>query len=149
MRRTGQGCLLVGALTTLAAVAATAQAQPQYPVKSIRLIVPFAAGGSSDYTARTLAQKIGASWGQQVIVDNRAGGSGVIGVQLAAKSAPDGYTVLIASASAFGTAPGLTPNLPYHPVKDFSPVTLMVVSPNMLTANLSVPAQSLGELIHL
>jgi len=84
-----------------------------------------------------------------MVVDNRAGGTGTIGVQVAAKAAPDGYTVLFAAASTFATAPGLNPRLPYDPVKDFSPVTLVVVSPNMLTAHPSVPAQSLGELIQL
>jgi tripartite-type tricarboxylate transporter receptor subunit TctC len=133
-------------LMVLASAQASAQA---YPAKPIRFIVPTAPGGSADFIARTFSQKITDNWRQQMIVDNRAGGTGVIGVQLAAKAAPDGYTVLIATASAFGTAPGLTPNLPYDPVRDFSPVTLVVVSPNMLTANPSVPAQSLAELIQL
>ncbi len=126
-----------------------AQEQAQYPIKSIRLIVPFAAGGSSDYTARTLAHKISASWGQQVVVDNRAGGTGVIGVQLAAKSAPDGYTILFASSSTFATAPALNPNLPYDPVKDFAPISLVVLGPNILTAHPSLPVQSVKDLIQL
>jgi tripartite-type tricarboxylate transporter receptor subunit TctC len=78
-------------------------AQPQYPMKPIRFIIPFAPGGSTDFTARTLAQKLSESWHQQVIVDNRAGAAGVIGVQLAAKSAPDGYTILFASSSIIAT----------------------------------------------
>ena len=84
-----------------------------------------------------------------MLVDNRAGGTGTIGVQVAAKAAPDGYTVLFAAASTFATAPSLSPRLPYDPVRDFSPVTLVEISPNMLTANPSVPAQSLGDLIKL
>ena len=123
-------------------------AQP-YPVKPIRFIVASAPGGSADFIARTFATKITESWRQQMLVDNRAGGTGTIGVQLAAKAPPDGYTVLFAAASTFATAPSLNPRLPYDPVKDFSPVTLVVVSPNMLTAHPSVPAQSLGELIQL
>ena len=147
MYRAACGRLFFGALA--AATAATATAQAQYPAKSIRLIVPFPAGGASDFTARTLAQRISASWRQQVIVDNRAGATGVIGVQLAAKSAADGYTILFASSSTFATAPALTPNLPYDPVKDFAPVSLVVLSPNVLTAHPSVPVQSLKDLIQL
>jgi tripartite-type tricarboxylate transporter receptor subunit TctC len=127
---------------------ASAAAQP-YPMKPIRFIVPSAPGGSSDFIARTFAQKITESLRQQVIVDNRAGGTGLIGVQVASKAAADGYTVLIASSSAFATTPALTPKLAYDPIKDFSPVTLIVVSPNMLTAHPSVPAQTLSELIQL
>jgi tripartite-type tricarboxylate transporter receptor subunit TctC len=144
MRHTPRVCILLASLA-----AATVQAQSPFPVKSIRLIVPFAAGGASDYTARTLAQKITTSWGQQVIVDNRAGGAGVIGVQLAAISAPDGYTLLFASSSTFATGPALNPKLPYNPVKDFVPISLVVLGPNVLTAHPSVPAQSVKELIAL
>ena len=144
-------CLLLGALA--AGVAETAMAQTlrpdAYPLKSIRLIVPFAAGGASDFSARTLAQKLSESWRQQVIVDNRAGGTGVIGVQIAANAAPDGYTVLFASSSTFASAPNLTPNLPYHPIKDFAPVSLVLLGPNLLTAHPSLPVQSLKELIQL
>jgi tripartite-type tricarboxylate transporter receptor subunit TctC len=143
------GCLLLGVLAAVAAAPAIAQTQTGYPVKSIRLIVPFPAGGASDFTARTLANKISASWGQQVIVDNRAGATGVIGVQLAAKSAPDGYTILFASSSTFATAPALTPNLPYDPVKDFAPISLAVLSPNVMTVHPSLPAQSLKDLVQL
>lgn len=140
-------CVCLGTLTVM--TAATTMAQAQYPTKSIRLIVPFAAGGSSDFTARTLAHRIGADWGQQVVVDNRAGGTGVIGVQLAAKAAPDGYTILFASSSTFATAPALNPNLPYNPVKDFAPISLVILGPNILTAHPSLPVQSVKDLIQL
>jgi tripartite-type tricarboxylate transporter receptor subunit TctC len=96
-----------------------------------------------------LAQKLTESWRQQVIVDNRAGGAGVIGVQLAASAAPDGYTLLFASSSTFASAPNLTPNLPYHPLRDFAPVTLAILGPNILTAHPSLPVQSLKQLIAL
>jgi tripartite-type tricarboxylate transporter receptor subunit TctC len=129
--------------------AATATAQTPYPAKSIRLIVPFAAGGSSDFTARKLAHRISTSWGQQVIVDNRAGGTGVIGMQIAAKAAPDGYTMLFASSSTFATAPAISANLPYDPVKDYTPISLVVLGPNVLTAHPSLPVQSLKDLIQL
>jgi tripartite-type tricarboxylate transporter receptor subunit TctC len=140
--------LCLGVLAALAVTAAAAQA-PLYPTKPVRLIVPFAAGGSSDYTARVLAQKISVSWGQQVIVDNRAGGSGVIGVQLAANSSPDGYTILFASSSTFATGPALNPKLPYDPVKDFAPISLVVLGPNVLTTHPSLPVQSIKDLVQL
>ncbi|HTD89780.1 MAG TPA: tripartite tricarboxylate transporter substrate binding protein [Burkholderiales bacterium] len=140
-------CFWFGVLTTM--TEATVTAQTLYPAKSIRLIVPFAAGGASDFTARTLAHRISAHWGQQVVVDNRAGGTGVIGVQIAAAAAPDGYTILFASSSTFATAPALNPNLPYDPVKDFVPIALVVLGPNVLTAHPLVPVQSLNDLIRL
>lgn len=87
------------ALAITVAGAASAQTDPRFPVKPIRLVLPFPAGGASDFTARTLAHRMGASWGQQVVVDNRPGATGVIGVRLAARAAPDGYTALIASSS--------------------------------------------------
>ena len=147
MHYLAHGRFLLGSWAALAA--ATAPAQTQYPSKSIRLIVPFAAGGASDFTARTLAHRLSLRWGQQVIVDNRAGATGVIGVQIAANAAPDGYTLLFASSSTLATAPALTPNLPYDPVKDFAPITLVVLSPNVLTAHPSLPVQSLKDLIQL
>ena len=147
MHYLAHGRFLLGSLAAL--TAATAPAQTLYPVKSIRLIVPFAAGGASDFTARTLAHRLSLRWGQQVIVDNRAGGTGVIGVQIAANAAPDGYTLLFASSSTLATAPALSPNLPYDPVKDFTPITLVVLSPNVLTAHPSLPVQSLKDLIQL
>jgi tripartite-type tricarboxylate transporter receptor subunit TctC len=144
---TTRACILLGAVAAVAV--ATATAQTQYPAKPIRLIVPFPAGGASDFTARTLAHRISANWRQQVIVDNRPGATGLIGMQLGAKAAPDGYTLLFASSSTFATAPSLTPNLPYDPVKDFAPIALVVHGPNVLTAHPSLPVQSLMDLIQL
>ena len=140
---------LLAVLALAIASTAPAQTDTRFPAKPVRLILPFPAGGASDFTARTLAHKLGASWGQQVVVDNRPGATGVIGVQVAARAAPDGYTALIASSSTFATAPALTPALPYDPVKDFVPVSLVVLSPNVMTVHPSVPAQSLKELVLL
>jgi tripartite-type tricarboxylate transporter receptor subunit TctC len=143
---------LAGAVAAsfVAAACAPAALAQSYPLKPVRFIVAFAAGGNTDFVARTIAQKLTESWRQQVIVDNRAGGSGVIGVQLAARAAPDGYTILIASSSTFATMPALTPgSLPYDPIRDFAPITLAVLVPNMLTAHPSVPAQNLKELVQL
>ena len=144
MHYLASACFLLGMLAAVNAAAQTA-----YPTKSIRLIVPFAAGGASDFTARTLAHRISVRWNQQVVVDNRAGATGMIGVQIAAAAAPDGYTILFASSSTFATAPALTPNLPYDPVKDFVPIALVVLGPNVLTAHPSLPVQSLNDLIQL
>lgn len=126
-----------------------ALAQPAYPTKPIRLIVPFAAGGSTDYVARVLAQKLTMTWGQQLIVDNRAGGSGVIGVQTAAHSPTDGYTILFLSSSTFATGPAMNPKLPYHPIRDFTPLSLIALGPNVLTAHPSIPANNVKELVTL
>jgi len=142
--------LALPALIVIAVLAATgsnsATAQ-NYPTKPIRFIVPFAPGGAADFTTRGLAQKLTESLGQQVVVDNRAGASGVIGVQLVANSARDGYTILLGSSSNLAALPSLTPNLPYDPIKDFAPVSLAVLVPNILVAHPSVPAQSIKELI--
>jgi tripartite-type tricarboxylate transporter receptor subunit TctC len=128
------------------AVAASAQ---QYPSKAVRLIVPFAPGGSTDIIGRTVAQKLNEAWGQQVLVDNRAGGSTVIGTDLVAKSAPDGYTLLVTPAP-FTIVPSLaTTKLPYDPAKDFEPIVLINTTPLVVVVNPSVPAKSIKELIAL
>jgi tripartite-type tricarboxylate transporter receptor subunit TctC len=128
--------------------AAGADAAP-YPEKPVRLICPFPPGGAADMVSRLLAEKMTASLGRQVIVDNRTGAGGNIGVELAAKAAPDGYTILLASSSNFSFAPSLGAKLPYDPQRDFSPIALAVMVPNLLTANISVPARNIGELIQL
>src|SRR5712691_3982555 len=102
---------------------AIALSTPQaYPTKPIRLIVPFAAGGGVDFTARVVAQKLGEAYGQPVVADNRAGAAGVIGTELAAKAAPDGYTLLLGSAGPLAILPGVSARVPYDPVRDFAPV---------------------------
>ena len=123
---------------------AVANAQ-DYPVRPVRFIVPFAPGGAADFTARGLAQKLTEGLGQQVVVDNRAGASGIIGVQLVAGSARDGYTLLLGSSSNLAALP----SFPYDPIRDFAPISLAVLVPNILVAHPSVPAQSLKELIQL
>ncbi|MGZ8154785.1 MAG: tripartite tricarboxylate transporter substrate binding protein [Burkholderiales bacterium] len=135
----------------LIAVAATlgsyhALAQTSYPARPIRLIVPVAPGGGTDFTARAIAQRLGDSLGQQVIVDNRPGASGNIGVEIAAKSSPDGHT-LVMPITSFSINPHLFPKLPFDTVKDFAPVVLAASAPLLLVINPSVPAKSVGELI--
>ena len=136
----------------LAAAVASAFAAPaagqSYPQRSIRFVVPFAAGGSTDIIARTLAQKLNEAWGQPVVVDNRAGGSTVIGTEMVAKAPPDGYTFLVTPAP-FTIVPSLAEKLPYHPLNDFEPVTLINTTPLVLVLNPSVPARNVKELIAL
>ncbi len=128
-------------------VSGVAQAQ-SYPSKTVRLIVPFAAGGSTDIIGRVLAQKLTEAWGQQVIVDNRPGGSTVIGTDIVAKSAPDGHTLLVTPAP-FTIVPSLLKKLPYDPAKDFEPITLINTTPLVVVVNPGVPAKSIKELIAL
>jgi len=120
-----------------------------YPVKSIRLIVPFAAGGSSDTLARTLGQALSESFGQQVVVDNRPGAGGNIGMELAAKASPDGYTVVLADVANLAISPTLYAKLPYDPVRDHSPVNMPATSPNVMLVHPSLPATTLKELLTL
>lgn len=132
------------ALALCAAQSAAAQA---YPTKPVRLIVPFAPGGPNDILARLIGQKLAESWGQQVIVDNRPGGGTVIGTEIAVRSAPDGYTLLMISTSHTSN-PSLR-KLPYDPIRDLEPVILLASGPNVVLAHPSVPARSVKELIAL
>jgi tripartite-type tricarboxylate transporter receptor subunit TctC len=134
-------------LLLLALAAAPTWAQ-HWPSKPVRLVVPFAAGGSTDIVARTLGQKLSEAWGQSVVVDNRPGGSTVIGTDIVAKSAPDGYTLLVTPAP-FTIVPSLMSRLPYDPHKDFEPVILINTTPLVVVVNPGVPAKSVKELIAL
>jgi tripartite-type tricarboxylate transporter receptor subunit TctC len=124
-----------------------AQAQT-YPAKAVRLIVPFAAGGSTDIIGRIVGQKLSETWGQPVVIDNRPGGSTVIGTDIVAKSAPDGHTLLVTPAP-FTIVPGLISKLPYDPHKDFEPIALINTTPLVIVVNPGVPAKSVKELIAL
>ncbi len=132
-------------LSLLLATAAQGQA---YPSKAVRLVVPFAAGGSTDIIGRTVGQKLSELWGQPVLVDNRPGGSTTIGTDVVAKSAPDGYTFLITPAP-FAIVPGLIAKLPYDPAKGFEHVTLINTTPLVVVVNPCVPAKSIKELLAL
>jgi tripartite-type tricarboxylate transporter receptor subunit TctC len=126
----------------------TQAADTPYPTKPVRIIVPFAPGGGTDLIARALAQKLSEAWGQQAVIDNRAGGGTVIGSDLVAKSAPDGHTLLL-TANPHTTNPALHPKLPYDTVRDFAGITQIAASPLILTVHPSVPARSVRELIAL
>jgi len=149
MSRTTTLCL--AAVLALSPMAAAAQksAQPNYPTRPIRVIVPYAAGGPMDYIARTLNKKMAPALGQQLVVDNRPGAGGALGSDVVAKSAPDGYTMLHTSSS-HASLPVIMKSLPYDPVKDFAPITLIVNSVGFLfVAHPSVPARSVKEFIAL
>ena len=132
----------------LALVPAMAAAQT-YPAKTVRLVVAFAAGGTTDILARVLAQKLTAATGQQFIVDNRPGAGGTLGSDLVAKSPADGYTLNFGSTSSIAVAPSLYPNLPYDLLRDFTPVTELAVGPIVLAVHPSLPARNVTELIAL
>jgi tripartite-type tricarboxylate transporter receptor subunit TctC len=136
---------LIAALTLFLTGVASSR---DYPVKPIRVIVPYAPGGGTDTTARILAQKLTEQWGQSVIVDNRPGAAGIIGSDIVAKATPDGYTLLVV-AGAHAINPSLYSKLPYDTVKDFAPVAFLVTAPNILVVNPSIPATSVKELIAL
>lgn len=127
--------------------AADAAQMPDYPSKPIRLIVPFAAGGPMDIMSRAIGEKMTAAWGQQVIVDNRGGAGGSIGVELAARSAPDGHTLVTGHIGTHAVNPSLYAKLDYDPVRDFSPITLIATLPLGLFIHQSVAAKSVRELI--
>ncbi len=131
-----------------AAPAAGAPAQ-SYPSKPIRIIVPFSPGGAGDTIMRFIGQKLTDAWGQSSIIDNRAGASGAIGLQLAAKSPPDGYTLVHGTASTHTINPILQHGLPYDPIRDFAPVAILMATPNIIVAHPSVPAANVKELIQL
>lgn len=140
-------CILV-AVGALAAQPAAAQATT-YPDKPIRLIVPYPPGGSVDFTARELAQKLSEAWGQQVVIDNRGGAGSTLGHGMGAKSTPDGYTLLLGTSAGLVVSPALGTRLSYDSLTDFAPIGLAVYAPFALTLNAAVQANSTQEFIAL
>jgi tripartite-type tricarboxylate transporter receptor subunit TctC len=132
----------------LAAFLVVSNAFAQYPSKPIKIVVPYPPGGFNDTLGRTLAAKFTEAWGQPAVVENKPGANTVIGVDYVAKSAPDGYTLLIV-AFPFAVTPSLLKNMPYDTVKDFAPIAWAAVSPNALVVNPNVPVKSVAELIAL
>ena len=126
----------------------TCAGEPPYPARPVRMIVPFAPGGPTDVIARVIAQKLTEAWGSQVVVDNRAGAGGNIGMGIAATALPDGYTVLIVSSS-FVVNPSLYAKIPYDPYKSFVPVTNAAASPNVFTVHPTVGAKTMQDLVAL
>ena len=135
---------LAAVVLALLPLASQAQAWPQKPV---RIIVPYPAGGTSDILARTVSVKLGEIWGQSVVVENKPGANGNVGADFVAKSAPDGYTILLADVGAIAISPSVYTTLGFDPTKDFSPVTMVAYSPHILAVNPSLPVKSVKELI--
>jgi tripartite-type tricarboxylate transporter receptor subunit TctC len=134
--------------SVLAAANAPAQT-PAFPTKAIRFVVPFPAGGPLDISARAIGQKLTDAWGQPVIIDNRPGAGGNIGAELVAKGIPDGYTILMGAVSTHAINPWLYSKMPYDPIRDFVPVSLVTQVPNVLVVHPSVPAKTVKELVAL
>ena len=128
---------------------AKALAQTPWPAKPVRFIVPFPPGQAADIFARLLAEKLTVIWKQQVIVENKAGGSGIPATEYGKAAAPDGYTLMVVSSGTFGVNPSLYPDLPYKPLVDFLPISNIFLVPLVIVAHPSFPADTLGELIAL
>jgi len=136
----------LGAVLLMAAALTHAQS---FPVKPVRVITPFTAGSAIDTLARVVGQKLGDTWGQQVVIDNRIGANGIIGTEAAAKAPPDGYTVYLGNISTLAVNPHLYLKLPYDALRDFAPVTLAATIPVVLVVHPSLPVKSVRELIVL
>jgi len=139
---------LLGAICLMTMAGGEARGEP-YPTRSVRIIVPAAAGGALDVNARKVAEKLGQALGQAVIVDNKPGANGIIGTDIAAKAKPDGYTLLMGSTSTLTINPSLYRSLPYHPLDDFAPITLAVRGSPIMLVSASLPVKTLIEFIEL
>jgi tripartite-type tricarboxylate transporter receptor subunit TctC len=139
-------CAAALAATVGAATAGAASAEPAFPSKPVHIFVPYAAGGAVDVLTRTLGDVVSKQWGQSVVVENRPGAGGVIASQAVATSAPDGYT-LIMVASGHATNPFLYPKIPYDTFKDFTPVSLLASSPNIMLVRADSPFKTVGDVI--
>jgi tripartite-type tricarboxylate transporter receptor subunit TctC len=130
-------------------IATRAHAQAPWPSKPVRFIVPFPPGQAADIFARLMAERLTDVWKQQVVVENKAGGSGIPATETGKAAAPDGYTVMVVSSGTFGVNPSLYPNLPYKPLVDFKPISNIFLVPLVIVAHPEFPAKTLGELIAL
>ena len=139
--------LLAALLGLIATAAAAAERALAYPSRPIRIIITVVPGGGADVTARAIGQKLTEAWGQQAIVDNRPGGNGVVGMDIAAHATPDGHTLVIGTIGPVAVNPSLYSKLPYDPLKDYAPITRAVSALNVLVVHPSVPAKSVKELI--
>ena len=144
MRRLIAACSAI--ILSLACLAATAQ---NYPAKPIRLIVPYPPGGPTDLVGRSIGQKLTEAWGQQVVVENRAGAASAVGTEVAARSPADGYTLLLGTSAGFCISPALGGKLPYDPERDFAPITMLVINPQILVVHPSMPVRSVKALVAL
>ena len=138
--------LFTAAATTFTSVGVHAQ-QAQWPTRPVRLIVPWGAGGSTDIIARTIAQKLGDRWGQQVIVDNKVGGNSIVGAVEGMRAPPDGYTLFMAHSQTMSVNPFLYSKLAYDPFKDFTPISVVAAYPLVIMASDAAPGKTMLELI--
>ena len=138
---------LLGLFTLGVLIPTFVGAAENYPTRPVRLMVTFPAGGGIDLIARTVAQKLSDAWGFQFVIDNRAGGGGVIGTEIVARAAPDGHTLLTASGTGLVINPLLIAKLPYDPFRDFAPISLLAINPTLLCVHPSTPVTSVKELI--
>lgn len=134
-------------LTLIALVVGNAHAQSNYPSRPVRIVVPYAPGGGTDINARNVAPKLMERWGQTVVIDNRPGGNAMIGADIVAKAAPDGYTILLSTSSEIVTVQSLFKSVPYDALRDFEPVTLASTTPVIITAHPSTKVKSIKELV--
>ena len=131
------------------AAPATAPAQQKYPTRSVRVVLPFAAGSAVDVLARLYAQRMSEGWGQQVVVDNRTGANGIIGMEAIARATPDGYTIGMANIATLAVNPAIYPKLPYDALRDYVPISLTATIGNCLMVHPSLPVHSVKELVTL
>ncbi len=149
MKQLSQLILLVTVHLLLTGGSRAAQpAADNYPSRAVRMIIPFAPGGASDFAGRILQPKLGEELGQQVVVDNRTGASGNVGVEIAARANPDGYTIFLGNVGTMAINPSIFPKFPIRPLRDFAGITLVVDIPGALAVHASVPAANTKELIH-
>ncbi len=149
MKRPAPIAAVIAATLGLMLASTPASAQADYPNKPIRLIVGFAPGGSTDIVGRIVAQRLGERLGQTVVVDNKAGAGGTIGADMAAKAAPDGYTLTLGTTSTHAISAGAYSKLPYDPVADFTQISLVAITPYLLVVNPQVKANNLAEFVAL
>ncbi len=149
MTRPMRGIAYIAASLAMLVVPILAEAQADFPNKPIRLIIGFPPGGSTDIVGRIVAQKLSERLGQQVVVENRGGAGGTIGADAAAKAAPDGYTLTVGTTSTHAVAAGAYSKLPYDPIKHFTPISLVAITPYLLVVNPQVPAKTLAEFVTL
>ncbi len=142
-------CWCKGAIALMAACMAFNATAQGYPAKTVRFVITYPAGGGSDYTARPIAQKLTERWGQSVVVDSRPGGSAMIGTDFVVKSLPDGYTLLLSASSEMAMNVVLFKKMPYDPIRDLQPITLVGTAPAVLLAHPSLPAKTIKDLVAL
>ncbi len=142
-------CISVGLTTAILVLSSIIAHGDDYPTKPVRIIVPFAPGGPVDMLARLVGQEMSRSFGQQVVIDNRPGANGIIGTDIVAKAAPNGYTILMGNVGPIAVNVSLYKGLPYDPLKDFSPISMVARSPLILVSNPALPVTSVNELIRL